>query len=168
MPTKIDNFNKYKFDGNKINENISRADIDDETLDDLLNTQKDNKEAFLILLLLYPNLDYRNGNFHKDHLHPKNDYEKLSQENKEKISWEQYNSIVNLQLLDANENESKNAKTLREWINNETENLNDVQKMQFYRNHLIPNDIKDFSIDNVVEFYNKRKLLLKEELKKIL
>ena len=44
--------------------------VSEEFIDSLLYTQYEEKQAFSIPALLAPNLDYRNGDFHKDHLHP--------------------------------------------------------------------------------------------------
>ena len=44
--------------------------LDDILIDNLLLTQKDHADAFSILAVLYPHLDYKNYDFHKDHLHP--------------------------------------------------------------------------------------------------
>ena len=45
--------------------------ITDEFIQELLYTPYGDKQAFAILALLSPNLDYRNGDFHADHLHPR-------------------------------------------------------------------------------------------------
>jgi len=45
--------------------------VDDEFIENLLYTRYEDRYAFPILALLYPNLDYKNGDFHKDHIHPK-------------------------------------------------------------------------------------------------
>ena len=113
--------------------------------------------------MLYPDLDYRNNNFHQDHLHPAASYENLKQEDKDKYGWITYNSILNLQMLDANENESKNAKPLAEWINEQT---NTDNKNKFLETHIIP-DI-DLSLENFSEFVEKRKQMLIEKLKTLI
>lgn len=128
--------------------------------DNILMTQYNDKYAFSILSLLYPNLDYKNHNFHKDHLHPKNSYGLLSDDLKEKYSFEIYNSILNLQMLGANENSSKNDKELEEWVNQETQTKN---RQEFLSNHLIP-DV-DLSLLNLNEFIEERKKILTDKLK---
>mgnify|MGYP005857268895 FL=1 len=137
--------------------------VGDEFLEETLFTQMDNKYAFSILSLLYPNLDYKNNNFHKDHVHPSSTYKKLSEENKEKYGWYTFNSIYNLQMLDANENMSKNDLTLQEWVEKETDENN---REQFLNLHIIP-DV-DLSLDNYSEYHEKRKIILIEKLKTIL
>lgn len=140
------------------------GEIDDETLDELLNTQKDDKYAFAILSLLYPYLDYKNNDFHKDHLHADALYDTLSEELKQKYSYKEYNSIVNLQMLDKNENESKGKMLLKDWVSQSC-TTEDV-KERFLASHLIP-DV-DLDITNFDEFYQKRAALLKGRLKTLL
>ncbi len=138
--------------------------VDDDFIDKLLATQKDNKYCFTILAMLYPNLDYKNNNFHKDHLHPDDRYSELSEDLKKKYSYEMYNSIVNLQMLDANENESKGKTQLKDWVSKELKK--NINHKQFFEAHLIPDVNLEHS--NFDEFYTKRKELLSQKLKNIL
>lgn len=161
--------NKY-FDSNVDKfplENIEKEakykqNIDDEFLEnEIMWRRKDSAEAFAILSFLYPNLDYKNNNFHKDHLHPTNlykEYEKIGKE----ISFELYDALPNLQMLDANENMAKQDKPLKDWVD---ENCGNDRK-GFLQKHLLP-DI-DLSLDNFDKFYEARKKLLIEKLKEIL
>lgn len=155
------NINSDVFPSERINSEIKKEiGVTDEFIDDLLLTQKDDKYAFSILALLYPNLDYRNNNFHKDHLHPANKFESLSTENKTKYGWIAYNSILNLQMLDANENESKGNKDLVLWVREQTQPNN---QKGFLENHLIPDvslDISDFDA-----FIQQRKIELSKKLR---
>lgn len=146
---------------------ISKMELvsfDDEAILGLLeNTQKDSPMSFSILSLLYPHLDYKNNNFHKDHLHPVASYESLSDNNKAKYPFPIYNSILNLQMLDANENESKKDKPLNSWIEKATTAEN---RKQFLDSHLIP-DV-DLSIEKFEEFIENRKILLVGKLKTLI
>lgn len=144
-------------------EKIKNFNVDKEFIEDLLYTQKDDKYAFSILSLLYPNLDYKNNDFHKDHIHPENKYSKLSKIDKENYGWEVYNSIYNLQLLDQNENMSKKDRDLEEWVSSQT---NKRIRRQFLEQHIIP-DI-DLSIKNFSEFFEERKKLLINKLYELL
>lgn len=137
--------------------------INDEFIEDILNTQMENKYAFSILSLLYPHLDCKNNNFHKDHIHPENNFKDLSTSDKSKYGWADYNSICNLQMLDANENMSKNGKKLIDWVNLETTNKD---KIYFLEKHLIPNI--NLELGNFDEYFQKRKSLLAEKLRLIL
>lgn len=161
-----------EFPFEKILNNIKKdTSISDEFIDTILSTQKDDKYTFSILSLLYPNLDYKNNNFHKDHLHPiskfsKDEIDKLNLSEEIKNEYFQpsiYNGIYNLQMLDANENMSKNDLPLKEWIDN---NTNPSNRKQFLDNHLIP-DV-DLTIDNFKEFIDCRKVDLKNIFKNIL
>ena len=146
--------------------------IDDDFIDNLLKNQKDSGLTFSILSLLYPNLDYKNGDFHKDHLHP-HSYFKLKTLKEKDIKEDKFsfyldpennNSILNLQLLDANENESKQDKNLKEWVIEESKKQN-ISVEKFCENHLIPNILE---FDKFTDFVKKRKELLKNILKDII
>lgn len=146
--------------------------IDDEFLEnEIMWRRKNSAEAFAILSFLYPNLDYKNNNFHKDHLHPESAYKQYKKYGKEKqkedlnynyLSFELYDALPNLQMLDANANMAKQDKPLEDWINQNCGN----DRKEFLRKHLIP-DI-NLSLDNFDKFYEERKKLLIEELKAIL
>lgn len=155
---------RKEFPASKLSSNLKGYNaIDDDFLKEILKTQKDDKYAFSILALLYPNLDYKNNNFHKDHIHAENLYKNLSDELKEKYTFADYNSIVNLQMLDANENESKSNMSLESWINKETTAEN---KEAFLKTHIIPNI--DLSLSNLDEYMVKRKEMLMEKLRELL
>lgn len=153
-----------EFPVNDIFSNIKRdTTVGEEFIEELLYSQKDDQYTFSILSLLYPNLDYRNNNFHKDHIHPASRYDELSDELKEIYGWWTYNSIHNLQMLDANENMSKNDMGLKNWVTEQTKN-ND--RVKFLETHLIPN--VGLGLSNFKEYIEKRKELLMSELKGIL
>ena len=66
-------------------------------------------------------------------------------------------------MLDANENESKSNKSLKDWVNGET---SPETRAFFLKNHLIP-DV-DLSIENFDAYIVARKSMLKQELKNLL
>ena len=147
--------------------------IDDEFLEYIMMYRKNDPETFAILSLLYPNLDYKNNDFHKDHLHAQNlykEYKKIGEERKIKtpnynyLSFELYDALPNLQMLDANENEAKQDKLLKQWVEESCKNESD--RKEFLERHLIP-DI-NLSLENFDNFYELRKKLLIDKLKKIL
>ncbi len=153
------------FDGDKINSNIKNLNaVSEEFIEEILSTQKDNRYAFPILSLLYPNLDYKNNNFHKDHLHAESLYSTLTNDLKEKIPFKIYNSIINLQMLDKNENESKGNMSLEDWISKECKDIE--YRQSFLQSHIIPN--VDLSLSNIENFIEERKKLLKQKLNDIL
>lgn len=145
--------------------------IDDEYIGNLLKTQMENGLAFSILALMYPSLDYKNRSFHKDHIHPSSFFkgrvlkEKNIPADKHEfyLDADNYNSILNLQLLDSNENESKQDEDLKAWAQEESKKQN-ISIEKFCENHLIPN-ILEFERFN--EFIQERKKLLMSKLKEI-
>lgn len=152
------------FPATEINSEIRKlSDVGDDFIEDLLYSQKDSRYSFPILAMMYPNLDYRNNNFHQDHLHPASAYNDLEEKDKEKYGWQVYNSILNLQMLDANENESKNAKPLEKWVSEQTRNK-DMRK--FMEDHLIPDT--DLSLSNFSDFIEKRKAMLVQRIRKMI
>ena len=152
------------FPSDSINNQIKKdTDIGDEFIEELLLTQKDNQYAFSLLALLFPNLDYKNNDFHKDHLHPTSKYDNLNDSNKNKHGWQTYNSLKNLQMLDANENMSKNDENLQSWVEKETKSKD---KSTFLVNHHIPN--VNLELDNFDEFISERTKILTRELKAVL
>ncbi len=162
---KNDNYIEEKsnsFPSGEILKKLSLGAIDDESINQLLAIQKDQRYCFSILALLYPNLDYKNNNFHKDHLHPVDSYQKLTATQKDRYPFAVYNSILNLQMLDANENESKNKKPLKEWV----DSCNLDNRKQFFDAHLIPN--VDLGLENFDEFIEQRRILLTNKLRELL
>lgn len=138
--------------------------LSDEVIDDILKTQKDAPNSYAILALLYSHLRYDTIAYHKDHLHPAAKFCKLKESDcrdKEEYDFyrnvENWNSILNLQLLDGSTNESKNDEELSKWVMDKNIDL---------QSHLIPKnvslDFKDFRI-----FIAKRKELLKTTIKAI-
>lgn len=139
--------------------------FDDEFLDGLLEAQKDSSDAFYILHLLYPDLDYYNQDFHQDHLHPATVFsstDKLESSIPEKdrefaADTKNWNSIANLQLLNGAMNVSKNDTPLAEWVAKEN-----IDKKSLYINDTTSLDIKDFKA-----FITERRAILKNYLKNI-
>jgi len=127
--------------------------FDDDYIENLLLIQKDNPLCFSILAILYPHLDYRNGDFHKDHIFAESFFTKKRLKGlgiKEEqfdfyLDSENYNSILNLQLLDSNENKSKQDADLGEWVKKESKSKGLTQK-EFCERHLLPEilDITEF------------------------
>lgn len=152
------------FPVDEINGEIRRdTGVSEEFLEGLLLTRKDNKYAFSLLALLFPNLDYKNNNFHKDHLHPAAKYAELNEDIKQKHGWDVYDSLKNLQMLDANENMSKNDKDLSSWVKEETKSKD---RVSFLKNHHIPN--VSLEMENFDEFIAERTKILTALLKDVL
>lgn len=148
--------------------------ITDDFIDELLYTSYDEKRAFTILALLAPNLDYKNGDFHKDHLHPASAFErdKLLAAGVEAADLEFYedeknwNSILNLRYLDANENKSKQDTDLAIWVRTEALRQK-ISEAKFCMDRQLP-DPAMLSFDRFREFIAERRRILGQELRGIL
>lgn len=98
--------------------------FDDKFIEGLLEAEKGSNDAFYVLRLIYPGLDYANQEVHQDHLHPAAVFlheERLREavpERSLKFARERrnWNSVGNLQLLNGQMNESKNDRPLEEWV----------------------------------------------------
>ena len=142
-----------------------RKDIvfDDDFIDGLLKTQKDDGACFSILALLFSDLDYTRS-LHKDHLHPESAFKNLDQYDflkndatkKEFYSNpENWNSILNLHLLDASKNISKQAKPLKTWLSEQPGLTKEML--------LIPDDAS-LEFEDFEDFISKRYIKLKDTL----
>lgn len=148
-------------------------DINQEFIDSLLYTQCEERRTFSILSLLAPNLDYKNNEFHKDHLHPASSFTKrdlkalgVSTADLEfcldPYNW---NSILNLRHLDAQENQSKQDKSLDKWAASEAKRQKaTINKFCIDRD--IPPNLLD--IVKFKEFIEARRELLSKRLVKAL
>jgi len=161
------------FPSAEINNQLKRdMSVGDDFIEELLLTQKDDRYAFSILALLYPNLDYRNHDFHKDHLHPISTFNRKAIDNmglddatKQRfLSAEWNNSITNLQMLDSNENKSKQDKSLEEWVEFETKRKD---RVAFLDRQLIPADIS-LELADFIPFAERRRAILAAKLKEML
>ena len=115
---------------------------------------------------IYPDLDYYNQDFHIDHIHPasifrdKNNIDgvkniKLREYMSNESNW---NSILNLQLLNGDLNRSKQASSLEKWSSK-----NNVKNKELLLDEEISLRIEDFR-----EFIENRKINLAKKMKDIL
>ena len=139
-----------------INDLLRGHPVAEETILELLTLQKDDGYSFSVLALLYPNLEYRYNDFHKDHLHPSSAFDEALG-----VEWRRYNSIVNLQLLDSRENESKQDKPLDQWV---LERCADQNRRDFLDRHLIPDVDLSNSKEHTKDFLDAREAILKDKL----
>lgn len=139
--------------------------LSDEVIDDILKTQKDSPNCYVILALLYSHLHYDTVIYHKDHLHPASKFIQLKEtdfSDSSRYSFhknpENWNSILNLQLLSSSTNISKNDEDLAVWIKEKKIDL---------RSQIIPEDVS-LEFDSFEEFIAKRKALLSATIKSII
>ena len=139
--------------------------FDEEFIDGILTIQKDAPNCYPVLALLYSHLNFETQTFHKDHLHPASYFLKLKRTDfsddatfafyKDVNNW---NSIVNLQLLNSSLNESKQDVPLCQWIREKNIDLD---------NQLIPKDVS-LDVADFKQFIDKRRQYLKTQLKTII
>ena len=152
----MDMFANITFGGNM------KLSIDNEFIEQCLNRDK-GEYTFMLLSLLYGEIDLRVTIFHQDHVHPDKSFKAnslirtLHLSEAEAREWiALHNKLPNLELLagDANVNE-KRAKSLPEWID---------------MGHTVKycDGITDYHLSNFKDFYEKRKDLMKEKLTEIL
>jgi len=140
--------------------------FDEDYVDSLLEIQHGEGKCRALLHLLFPEMNPTEV-FHIDHLHPKSMFDKTSlkkhgflQVDSDLFAFysdtRHWNAIPNLHLLNHSQNISKNDRHLKDWVTDKDVNLTG----------------KDFLVDEVSlefsdfnEFYEKRRLALKERLK---
>lgn len=162
------NNGKFPFDEIKAefaNNDAKSLSFSKEVIEDILKTQKDSPNCHAILSLLYSHLHYDTVLYHKDHLHPASKFIKLKEEDFADVSKyeffknpENWNSILNLQLLSSSTNESKNDDDLSVWVSNKNINL---------ETQLIPKDVS-LDFEDFEDFINQRKVLLTNTIKDII
>lgn len=141
------------FPAKRIEEELAQPRIlQQDFIDALLATQKDNRYAFSILALLYNDMDY-SQNFDLDHIFPSALWD-------ESISdWRTYNSIVNLQMLESSENRSKQDEPAEKWIERMTKNRD---RATFLASRLLPDT--NYSPTNFSEFVRLRTIILTQKI----
>ena len=146
------------FPYSQLNEKLSVSPVLNEVeINNYLQYTYGTKYSYLLLSLLYPDRDWLDKRYAEDHIYPQTEFTraKLSKRgySEEKIQQylDNYNTIINLELLEENENKSKNATPFDEWISTRDDN--------FKKRHLIP-DISKYDFDNFLDFIEERKKLL--------
>jgi hypothetical protein len=150
--------------------------ITDEFLDAMLDTRYEEKQAFSILALLAPRLDYKNGDFHKDHLHPASRFRTrrglqhagVSDDDldfyRDERNW---NSILNLRHLDSAENKSKQDALLDVWVTSEAARQK-VSIEKFCIDRDLPAEAGKLTFGQFREFVAARRALLRTRLREAL
>jgi len=133
-------------------------------IENLLKTGYKTQYSYLILSILYPDRDWKDNIYHEDHIYPKSEFTiaKLRQRGYSKDRVDAYmaafKTVGNLQLLTDTENIQKNATDFSQWLANRDSN--------FMKRHHIPK-ISDYSFDNFIEFFDERKKLIENKLRRI-
>lgn len=141
--------------------------LDDAFIDSILLEQYGSPTATLVLQLLYQDKVLRYGKaVAQDHMHPRAVFEDPSKLSALNLSTEQvefftdpqnYNSVLNLQLLESAENASKNDASLADWVQSRG-----LKNYELLVDPDVNLDIKDFEA-----FIESRKRVLKDKLKSL-
>lgn len=125
--------------------------------------------SFFLLSLLYPQLRYNEVAFHQDHIHPAAGFtdEQFEEVRIPADQWQTWRDrrdcVPNLQLMEGKQNICKNAAPLKVWF----ELKSRMDQSKFVNDNYFPPaiglDFKDF-----MDFFDKRKEILRSELTKVL
>lgn len=163
LRTELFSINDYsKFPMNVLNKRLAiGASFTGEEIENLLHTNYKTKYSYLILSILYPDRDWKDNNYHEDHIFPKSSFTTAKLKGKgydeKKIEEYQkyYNTILNLQLLTDSENLEKSATDLDSWIA--------ARDANFKERHNIP-ILESYNFDNFIDFITERKQMLRIKL----
>ena len=141
--------------------------LDDAFIDSILLEQYGSPTATLVLQLLYQDKVLRYGKaVAQDHMHPRAVFEDPSRLSALNLSTEQaefftnpqnYNSVLNLQLLESSENASKNDVSLADWVQSRG-----LKNYELLVEPDVSLDIKEFEA-----FIESRKRVLRDKLKSL-
>ncbi len=141
----------------------------DEDIDDLLTTSYGQKQAFLVLSLLYPWVDFRNA-FCLDHIHPQTAFtrKKLRQggvpEEDVEFCLAHCDELPNLQVLASVPNMEKSGMPFEKWL---TEQFPAKKtRNEFCEKQIIPDT--GLQLSNFRKFFEARAELMRSELLRVL
>ncbi len=134
-------------------------------IEDIMQINYSKNTAFLALSLIQDGVGIGNNLFHIDHIFPKSwfttaNLQSLGVSVSQIEEYQKYaNSISNLQILLARENQEKSNQSLEEWIKDRDDD--------FKRKHCIPNKHELYNLEHFLMFISDRKKLIEARLKSI-
>lgn len=141
------------------------SSLGDDFIDDIMQISYGKKTAFLALSLIQDESGIGNNLFHIDHIFPKSwfttaNLQRMAISDTEIKAYQEYaNSIANLQILLARENQEKSNQALEEWIK--------YRDNDFKIKHCIPIQAELYKLENFLMFINERKKLMEGKLKEV-
>ncbi len=108
--------------------------------------------------------NWKDNIYHEDHIYPKSEFTRAKlrkpgyPDQKINAYLDNFNTILNLQLLTNSENLTKSATPFDKWINSRDDN--------FKERHSIPK-ISDYSFDNFENFIYERKQIIISKIRRI-
>jgi uncharacterized protein with ParB-like and HNH nuclease domain len=141
-----------------------------EDIEALLRVNYGSSFAFMLLSLFYSlNHDYE---FHQDHIHPKKHFTQRKLDklgivtiDEREAFMERFNSLPNLQLLQATPNLEKGSIMFEEWLSATIKDP--IQLSQYKELHLIPAE-QSLAFKDFIEFFDTRESLIRSRLHHIL
>ncbi len=139
--------------------------ITNDAIEEVVRSSSYNSPAaFPILQLLYPNLNYKTTNFHRDHIYPKSKFNDKN-EKLDKDFYKYGDYLYNLQLLEGQENSAKKDKDPEVWLK---EVYKDEQKIEEYKKRNYIDPTLKLEWENIKEFREKREEAIIKKLKEVL
>lgn len=141
------------------------SSLNDDFIDDIMQITYSRKTAFLALSLIQDEAGVGNNLFHIDHIFPKSWFTTANLQSlgisvsQIELYQEYANSLANLQILLARENQEKSNQSLEEWIK--------VRDDDFKRKHCIPANHELYRVENFLLFISERKKLIELKLRSI-
>ena len=167
---------KKKFSFNDLKQNMSipgkTLEITEEYIDTFLEYKK-GKQAFMVLSLLYPDLQYNVINYDQDHIHPAINFRNktlrdMGLSEQEITEWkEMKDQVPNLQMMDGRSNKVKNKTPFGDWLEDKNSIWASDQMKGYLHKNYIPEKI-EYGFANFNEFFILRKKKLKKRLLAIL
>jgi hypothetical protein len=158
-------FPKQKlFDAMARNGRIS--EIDERTIDEILDLEYGSHRTFAALSLLYHGIDWSGSTWHVDHIIPQADAQKNILRGRNIPEYRvvealrSINRLGNLQLLRADENIEKGALPFKSWITG--------RRLDFCDQHMIPDRLDLCDIMQLPEFVQEREKLIRKRLLELL
>lgn len=142
------------------------SQVDERTVEELLEMQYGKPRTFVALSLLYRGIDWNGATWHVDHIIPKADAQKNIlrgrnlPEHRIQDILDAVNRLGNLQLLRGDENIEKGAIPFRSWITG--------RHVDFYDQHMIPERLDLCDVIHLPEFVREREKLIRKRLSEIL
>lgn len=138
------------------------SQVDDRTIEELLEMQYGKPRTFVALSLLYQGIDWNGATWHVDHIIPQADAQKNVlrgrniPEHRIQEILAAVNSLGNLQLLRGDENIEKGALPFRSWITG--------RRVDFHEQHMIPERLDLCDVMQLPEFVREREKLIRKRL----
>ncbi len=150
---------------------VKSISFSEDDIESVLDIQYGQKRAYSALTLVYSSLNY-SFKYHQDHIHPKSFFNKrklgtlgISDDKIKDEYINRFNSLANLQLLEATENIEKKDKQFKDWLGEKYHN--DTDKMNYLSLNHIANDTS-LEFEDFIAFYDMRRATLKGKLMTLL